>query len=233
MTGEHLWPAWASELFGKKKFVNTRREEGGKVITWEHDELNAKARVVCGACNNGWMSDLENRMKVVAADMVVKRSPKLLEEKEIATIAAFGFVKAVVGDYMHENRPPFYSAEERHLFRRTLSIPRGVQIWLASMDGQHGVFKSMGGEAPLNTPGRIKLNVFTYGLGYLVIQIVGVRWMKKSRNKYSSAPLLLESPEWNTTSIPIWPDCRTLVSWPPPSHLPHKSIDGFVKRWIE
>jgi hypothetical protein len=233
MTGEHLWPAWASELLGKRKFINLRKEKSGKVITWEHDELNAKAKVVCRECNNGWMSDLENRMKVVAANMVLTLSPTALGDKEITTIAEFAFLKAVVGDYMHENHPAFYSAEERYLFRRTLRIPRGVQIWLASTDGPHGVFKSMGAEAPLNTPGRFKLNVFTYGLGYLVIQVVGVKWMKKARNKYSSPPLLDGGTDWATATIPIWPDCRTPVSWPPPLDLPHKSIDGFVQRWVK
>jgi hypothetical protein len=232
MTGEHLWSAWAGELFGKKNFVNTRREEGGRVITWEGKELSAKAKVVCGECNHGWMSGLEGRMKVVAADMVVKCSPASLDDKDIATIAAFGFLKAIVGDYMHENRPPFYNAEERYLFRRTLTIPRGVQVWLASMDKLHGVFKSMGAEAPLNTPGRIKLNVFTYGLGYLVIQVVGIRWMKKSRDKYSTPPLLIQDLSQDVYSVPIWPNCKTPVLWPPPLQVPHKSIDSFVQRWI-
>jgi hypothetical protein len=232
MTGEHLWSAWAGELFGEKNYVHSRKEEDGRVITWQGRELNVKAKVVCGECNHGWMSDLESRMKGVAADMVARGSRTSLGEKEIATIAAFGFLKSVVGDYMHENRPPFYTAEERHLFRGALTVPRGVQIWLAGMDGPHGVFKSMGAEAPLNTPGRIKLNVFTYGLGYLLIQVVGVRWMKKSRDKYSSPPLLIQDPTQDALSIPIWPTCDTPVLWPPPLQVPHKSVDPFVQRWI-
>jgi hypothetical protein len=33
----------------------------GQVTQWTtHDEIDWKARVVCGDCNNGWMSDLEN-----------------------------------------------------------------------------------------------------------------------------------------------------------------------------
>ena len=232
-TGEHLWSAWAGELFGKQKFVNTRKEDGGQVITWEHEELNAKARVVCGQCNSGWMSDLENRMKGVAAGMVARCSPTSLGDEDIATIAAFGFLKAIVGDYMHENRPPFYNTEERYLFRRTLAIPRGVQLWLASMEGLHGVFKSMGAEAPVQYSTSYQVECFHLWAWLPCHSSCGGRWMKKSRNKYYSAPLLIESPDWTTTSIPIWPDCRTPVSWPPPSRLPRKSIDGFVKRWID
>lgn len=232
MTGEHLWSAWASELFGEKTYVNTGREEGGRVITWEGRELNTKANVVCGECNHGWMSDLEGRMKGVAADMVSKGSRTSLNDKEIAIIAAFGFLKSVVGDYMHESRPPFYSAQERYLFRSTLTLPRGVQIWLASMDGPHGVFKSMGAESPLNSPGRIKLNVFTYGLGYLLLQVVGARWMKRSKDKYSAPPLLVQDPIQDAFAISIWPDCKTPILWPPRLHVPHKAVDPFVQRWI-
>lgn len=232
MTGEHLWSAWASELFGEKNYVHTRKEKNGQVIRWEGKELNAKAKVVCGECNHGWMSELENLMKSVTSDMVAKGSRASLGDKAIATISCFGFLKAVVGDYMHENRPPFYSAEERYLFRRTLTIPRGVQIWLASLDKPHGVFKSMGAEAPLNTPGRIKLNVFTYGLGYLLIQVVGVRWMKKSRDKYSTPPLLVQDPGQDAFASPIWPHCNTPVLWPLSLQVPHKAVDSFVQRWI-
>jgi len=44
-------------------------------------------------------------------------------------------------------------------------------------------------------------------------------------NKFTPGPI------WSRFSIPIWPKCNFSVSWPPPSHLDNKNLDGFVQRW--
>jgi hypothetical protein len=232
MTCEHLWPVWASELIGKKRYTNIRQEIDGRVFTWEATTLNAKTKVVCHDCNSGWMNDLENRMKNVCSEMILNGSSKNLSGGDVVTISAYGFLKSVVADYMHENRPPFYTSEERSLFRRFLSIPLGVQVWLGKMDGLHAIFKGMGGEAPLGTPNRFHMNIFTYGLGYILIQVTGCKWMKKSRRKYFAPPLLDQGTEWAAFSIPVFPNCNTPIAWPPISHLRHESINIFVQRWI-
>jgi len=38
-----------------------RTNPDGTVRSWPTPVPNAKAKVVCGTCNNTWMSDLENR----------------------------------------------------------------------------------------------------------------------------------------------------------------------------
>jgi hypothetical protein len=231
ITGEHLWSDWAGKMLGERRYTFTRKELDGSVLTWKQDGLNSKANVVCDDCNNGWMSQLETKTKAVAGDMVCKCTPTILEDRDIATIAAFGFLKAVVADHMHENRPPFYTFEERQLFRRTLAVPSGVQMWLASMPVVHGIFKQMTIYPPQNTPRRFELNVFSYGLGHLVIQVAGCRWKKKAYRRHAAPPVLTQALEWYPHSIPFWPWDGNPVSWPAAGHLGHEDIDTFVQRW--
>lgn len=117
------------------------------------------------------------------------------------------------------------------MFRSTLSIPTGVQMWLASMPRQHGLLKSMTVLAPQNTPKRFELNIFTYSVGHLVIQVAGCRWKKKAIRRYEHPPILAQDPEWNGSSIPFWPNSRTLIRWPASGHIADQAVDDFIHRW--
>jgi hypothetical protein len=233
ITGEHIWSDWAGKLFGTHKFVFTRKESDGSVVTWEHNALHLKAKVVCRTCNNEWMSELENKTKSLIADMVCNCTPATLNGEAIATIAALGFLKCVVADHMSETTKPFYTSAERQSFRRTLAIPDGVQMWLASTLRLRGLFKGFIVQTPLNTPQRFGLNTFTYGLGHLVIQIVGCRWMKKAVRRHAEPPCLTQAIHWARVSIPFWPHNGSPVSWPPNAHLGNRALEQFMDRWAK
>jgi hypothetical protein len=230
ITGEHLWSDWASKLLAPRKYT-FRREINGQIFQWERKVLDEKAPVVCGTCNSGWMSDIENRAKSVIADMVRDGTAKVLNALDIATIAVFAFLKAVICDHMNEQTNPFYSFQERQLFRITRAIPNGVQMHLASVPGIQGMFKGSTIYTALNAGPRFEVNVFTYGLGHFLVQVTGVRWMKKSRRKYALPPRLSQSIDFTSSSLPIWPDARVPISWPPPLYLAGEALQRFVNRW--
>lgn len=98
ITGEHVWSAWAGKMFGERRYTFTRKEPDGRVLTWHKKQLSPKTKVVCRACNGGWMSELENRVKSIAGDMVYKCSPATLQDTDIATIAAWAYTKAIVAE---------------------------------------------------------------------------------------------------------------------------------------
>jgi len=142
LTGEHLWSAWIGKALGPKRYTFTRRERDGHVRRWRGDELDAKAKVVCGTCNSGWMSDLETASRSFLNDMVLHCSPTVLQPDQIKLLAALAFKNTIIADHMHDNRGPFFTLMERRRFAAKLIIPQGVQMWLASTANQHGLFKS-------------------------------------------------------------------------------------------
>jgi hypothetical protein len=232
MTLEHIWDAWVGEALGPKKYTMMRKESDGTILKWPSSKLAWKTRVVCGKCNNTWMSELVNKTKTIAKDMILEGHDTTLREADIATISAYAFMKSIVADHPHENRESFFTFSERQSFRRTLSIPAGVQMWLATLPVQHGVFKSMTVEAPLGMPNRFELNIFTYCIGHLVIQVAGCRWKKKALRRHARPPVLTQGPEWDSCSISFWPGRLKSVTWPPAMILSRDLIDTFVERWI-
>jgi hypothetical protein len=229
--GEHIWPDWFGRLLGPKAYSMIRKELDGSIRQWKSGKLNSKTKVVCGACNHGWMSDVENGTKSVIQRMAVSCEPTTLNTGDIEAVAQFAFLKAVVADHSHDNRRPFFTLAERYHFRKTLEIPAGVQLWLASMPKQHGVFKSHYAVAPQNLPGRFEINAFTYGLGHLVIQTSTCRWTKKLNRRFAPPPHLTQASEWNPISIVALPVMRDSISWPPSGHMGLELIDEYAQRW--
>jgi hypothetical protein len=66
-TGEDALPKWLLGVMpGEGSLTYTRQAvHGGPLRVWTNKELAIVARQVCKKCNNGWMSDLENRAKPV------------------------------------------------------------------------------------------------------------------------------------------------------------------------
>jgi hypothetical protein len=230
ITGEHLWSDWAARLFPPRIYQFTRKTRDGAIIQWDKGAINEKSKVVCGTCNSGWMSELENKTKQIASAMVKDGTATTLDDIDVATIAAFGFLKSVIADHMQE-RELFYSVAQRHTFRRTLLIPEGVQMWLARTPIWRGIFKSTTVSLPLGAPDRFEFNTFTYGIGHFVIQVVGARWKKKAFRRHADPPKLNQASEWDPVSIPVWPVCANPVQWPPSTDLNRQIEDEFIKRW--
>src|SRR4029077_12013001 len=90
------------------------------------------AKVVCTPCNNNWMSDLENdHARPAMQDLHLGNNSATLGPTEVAALSAYAFKTTVVANHKTLRRPVFFSAGERFKFRTTLSIPSGIQIWLA------------------------------------------------------------------------------------------------------
>jgi hypothetical protein len=98
--GEHAWSDWMNKLITGKLFRFASFTETGEIRTWRKRKLDAKLPVVCEPCNNGWMSDLENKdakpaiKDLIVSDKIVKLSPERLK-----SIARFAFKTAVVADH--------------------------------------------------------------------------------------------------------------------------------------
>jgi hypothetical protein len=233
-SGEHIWSAWASRLLGAKnryKIVRSFREK--LIRSWKSVGLNEKAPVVCTDCNNGWMSGIETRALPILADAVFDGTPRRYSSEEIKAILIYGCLKHFVSDYHHtyETGRSFHSPAERAHFREALEIPVGTQSWIAVTGLTHGVYKGAYSRVPMNVPDRFEFYVSTLSLGRFVIQVLNVRWCKKSKRRYAKPPHLTQSCFWAASSLPIWPAASFPVCWPPPHALPSNALEAYVDRW--
>lgn len=69
LTREHVIPDWLSELFPKNSFIiNQFTSEVGK--EWHSKIFQHKVKIVCEACNTGWMSKLESEVKPIIKRLI-------------------------------------------------------------------------------------------------------------------------------------------------------------------
>jgi len=208
-------------------------ERDGTYTRWRNRDLDTAAKIVCEECNNGWMSELENRSIPIMKSMVVHRVPTQLQVSDIAVLAAIGFKNAALADRMQTIRAPFFSQSERQLFADDLTLPGGLQMWLATMARQHGLFTSHYVNTPKSGANSFEGHIFTYGAGHLVIQVAAWRWKKKSLRRHYRAPFATQDDRWRGYSAPCWPSDGSKVSWPAPAHLSDKLLYQFINRWSE
>lgn len=230
------------KLFPDERHMFRRQLAGDpEVKTWEAKELNLKAHVVCGECNNGWMSDLEAKQAQPAIkELILSDSPARLEAKRIGAIAAFGYKTAAVCHAMQRHDSPcfpkdVFSPSRLLKFRSSLTVPSGVQVWLscvAAEDFRNGVVRLRYARSPVGSPNPFKLYACTFGVGRFLMQIVATEWTK-SYARRRSIPVVGQNPVWDDVAIPIWPLPNSTydVTWPPRKQLRGEAVDAFSDRW--
>jgi len=235
MTREHIWSAWIGRLFDDQEinFYAIGGVTPEDTAHWKSRSIDAKASVVCEQCNNGWMSDLDAEASITMSNMIRYGSGVSLLPLGIATVAAFAFKTAVVVDLASSKRPhPFFSHADRKRFATSLSIPRGVQIWLSLFHGKrlHGRYTRH--YSTINT-GHYKgfeVYIFTYVVGFLVVQLSAFRWGSIAKPP-RFVPRLWQNDIWNPASIPLWPPAGKRVTWFALQYFDDQSIQAFSERW--
>lgn len=228
---EHLWAEWIGELLGPRQYTITRTEPDGTSKTWPATKLDLKTWEVCHKCNSGWMSDLESRTRNIVKDMIVQGKPRILEIRDLQTIASLVFIKAVIADRISDV-PPFLSRAARFSFRRTLTIPPGTQMWLASLPTSYkGIYKGFYLETPGTTSNDFKAQVFTLAAGHLAVQAAISRWRKRTAGRETNEISLTQHPIWGDVSIAFWPSNGNSIAWPPRKNLLGIEVDEFINRW--
>jgi hypothetical protein len=239
LTQEHIWGDWINGILPPNTTFTTRRttNPAGEFIEWKTEGINQTAKIVCAACNNGWMSDLENNeAKPTMSDMIRYGGYVSILPRGVASIAAFGFKMMVIANHigMLKNKP-YFCARERYDFARTLEVPFGVQIWMFALSTPGrvtGKFNSHFGRLPSHIKCGFELYIGTFAIGYLGIQVVASRWANPHLSTFLGGfPGFREPQRWKDATVSLFPSDGSPVLWPPPLHLGSDSIDEFCLRW--
>ncbi len=183
LSGEHIWDDWLNRALPTKRFrVRQRFSQLDPFRQYDAVALKEKLSVVCETCNNKWMSDVSNRAKKVLHEMVVAGKRTILFQADLRVVAAFGFMKCVVGDHATRGEDPFFSRAARERFRTSLTIPSEVQMWIAAFQGAYrysGKFTTslLAPSEPGPLEG-IEFYSHTYVIGHLVLQTLAPGWKR-------------------------------------------------------
>jgi len=233
--GEHIWDDWLNRRLPSKKFaVQTRLSPKDPFRVFARKNLNLKLPVVCAECNNTWMSDITNEISKGFADAIIHGSELSILPSGSELLSAFTFMKAVVADCVTQgdNDELFFSTAARENIRKSRSAPPTAQMWISSFYGK----RRYGGRfiSGLLVPGPgplfgLEFFIFTYVVGHLVLQLLGVRW-KDVRLRWQPLPVLKPDAYWNTAVSRFCPNDGFPVKWPL-KHLGDDALKTFTDRF--
>jgi hypothetical protein len=242
MTGEHIWSAWIGRLFSEQvisfsKYSAPYNVEWGTGLatkTWKSKSIDAVANVVCEICNNGWMSDLDAEAAATMSNIIRYGSAVSLLPLGISSIARFSYKTAVVADCAKSTGIPFFSPAERKRFSEGKhNVPSGIQVWLSTVRTTrlHGRYTGHYRKIKTGRYRNFKGFVFTYTVGFLVIQLAALRWGSRVLKRPRLVPYLLQADGWKPVSVPLWPPDGRPVLWPTEQFLTDETINAIAERW--
>jgi hypothetical protein len=230
---EDAWPLWLVKLLGNDKTGIIEGQRGKlKPSNWRAGKYPLRTGCVCQKCNNGWMSDLENRTKPILERFFLEKEVALAPSEQ-TTLATWICKSAIVYEALRYESPCFFTSEERKSFRESFQLPIYTSIWIAKSVEFTGLFCSahdLIGITP-ETNKQVKSYVTTMCFGPLTIQIFnGI--LEKSN--YENLTLIgdFQPGPWEKITIQIWPVVLNKVLWPNEVGLNGElGLDTFSQRW--
>jgi hypothetical protein len=233
--GEHIWDDWLNRELPTKRFrVKQRLSHLDAFKEYDAVVLKEKLPVVCEKCNNTWMSNLTGQVKKYFKDVIIEGKPISLSLRDIALLASFTFLKAVVADHAIKKDNPFFTRAVRERFRESLAVPPEVQMWIAAYQGaQRYSGRCTNAILTPNEPSPlygIEFYSFTYVVGHLALQVHAPRW-RHVHHRTNPLPVLNPNDRWSPAAIRFWPNDGYSVSWPPPKYIGDNMIEAFIDRF--
>jgi hypothetical protein len=140
LSKEHIWPQWMGEFlpsypdnkrieqlwtFTQKTFlVRAPDVQNRPGHTW-----NKTLRIVCRACNSGWMSKCEQMAKPVLLPLMTSQN-YTLAPKQIDILSHWIALKVMIGEHSQPN-DWVTPVEMRQRFKSALIMPEHFKIWIA------------------------------------------------------------------------------------------------------
>ena len=232
-TKEDAWPLWLIRLLrtGPGRIDG---ERGGRRFVWRVVEPGLKVKFVCARCNNGWMSDLENRVKPII-ETLVGEERVTLSSVDQATLATWAVKNAMVFEALRFGRSWFFAKTDRVALREALSPTPWTAVWIAKCVEPPGAFCSASNLSGVagRLADQVKAYVTTMCFGPLAIQVLTYK-LPSSVALSANVTAEPKPGPWEQVTIPIWPAQLAPVAWPPSLGLSGElGIEAFSKRWSQ
>jgi hypothetical protein len=235
LTEEDIFPVWAAEVVkelhpakSRGSFTVIREKQSSGVVQrrapFGSGDLATKARVVCGRCNNGWMSQMESDAKAFVAPMIRGTSLFIpLSPADQRIVAAWLAKIAMLTQYVFV--PPFHPQPNdlSHLFGHR-EPSSGFHIWLGAYRRDDEVSSFWNGHGlgfVASREGMAKMNhgvIFTMLIGHFVAQV----FIEPALNEQGRSVTPGERHE--AALVRIWPAQSRTAEWPPSFRLAARDV---------
>lgn len=135
-TKEHIWADWLGDYIPKTilnySATQTRLNADRTIVTtkrrWAGDPRGRRLQIVCGPCNNRWMSRLQEAAKPILVPLLSGKAVHLSQSHQ-ATLAAWCAMATICAEYFYPETAAVSVTQRRWLFN-THTAPDGFRIWI-------------------------------------------------------------------------------------------------------
>lgn len=237
---EHVIPRWVRDCFNIQSEV-TIEVAAVQVRRWPNLYVKLD-RMVCADCNNGWMSDLEQKVRPFLGPMLVNQHSVDLDTDQQRDLARWAIVKTSLLELSIRQQHPGRrtklgytpSGPELAWLHANPDPPPRSRVWLGAFDAQGEITVSTM-SMQFSTPGAsgetgpLPSHVTTMTVGYVLLQAFTIDYVLADAHavpQFQSAP-----PPHLAAALPrIWPAGQPVVHWPPNPYVDQASLDR-VRRW--
>jgi hypothetical protein len=211
-TKEHAWPQWLMTRFPSSDIARTYAECNERNLgNWPTKELLVKR--ICRACNNGWMSRLENEVKPVL-ESILDDKLRVINISAQFSLALWAVKNAMVLETIDSNRLWFYLEEERRLMCTDQTIPQRTSVWIAKCINHRNVYSMAKDLRTMPGDDGFQAFAITMAFGSLILQVVSIKTPAEIPANITVTYDVSDGP-WDQTLIQIWPTSQNLLMWPP------------------
>lgn len=211
LTKEHLWSDWIRNMLSDRSEATAHtRDVAGSIDSWKAPPFTAVVRCVCGPCNHGWMSAIENEVKPYLKPMIQGRQ-RILGTKAQAALAKWIFLKVLMFDQWRKD-DRVVPREHYASFYVEREPPPRARVMTAAYEGGTSIGRYSDVTLDLTPPGATRplpdLDAYlaTITIHHAVLQVFGHR---------SGQELDFTRPANLAAAVTrIWPP-RMPVAWPP------------------
>ncbi len=156
---EHVIPAWLGKYVSQNEPTNSLGYKlygfGSRVIDEDHlerpgDGHTVKVRRVCESCNNGWMSQLQERAKPLILDML-SGAPLALHKRFQTNLAAWSAMTFMAGDFRRAVSAAI-SQEDRNYLMKVGRAPKNWRIWVGRYEREQAALLFAHNALRVSTP---------------------------------------------------------------------------------
>jgi hypothetical protein len=90
-------------------------------------------KIVCGPCNSGWMSRIQDRAKPILVPLLRNAWAREMSTEDRETLATWCALTTTVNEYSHEATRKVSVASRRHLMTMG-RMPAGWRVWVGRLD---------------------------------------------------------------------------------------------------
>lgn len=236
---EDVIPKWVRYALNPTSGVTVRAEPGDVTARMQHLVVTLHG-MVCEVCNNGWMHDLEERVKPFLKPLLTNKHSADLDLTQQRDLARWAVMKVLLMEHVMRQKHPQLRANAGYapsepelawLMAEDRPPPRS-RVWLGAFDPQ-GTYTvktqaRLLQSAPQPGGGNpVASHMTTLTVGSVLLQVFTVNFVLADAH---SLPEYDADPPWpySQALTRIWPAKQAVVHWPPTHYVDPGAFDKIV-----